>query len=161
MLSRVPERETKLEVATSSLPSKRHRSGRSRNLTPVFLVVPKRGDKIKSANTTSAYSGAKTWRNCYVSLTFLGVPKGGQIGNGYITTAFLGSQRGQNCYRTPVSQSLDRMNNSGISRVFSPPSPDTREMGQCWVAPPNPTETCGRQEEAPNTSTTRSASVVS
>ena len=48
-------------MATSPLPSRGSTSGWNCSVTPAFLGVPGRGDKIRSGYITPAFSGVHTW----------------------------------------------------------------------------------------------------
>ena len=55
--SRVPNKGTKLEVATLGLPSQGHKRGRNCYVTPAFSGVPNKGEKIRSGYLTPTFLG--------------------------------------------------------------------------------------------------------
>ena len=54
-----PKKGTKSEVVASPLPSREPRNGHICYATPMFSWVLEGGDKIRSGNTTTGFSGAK------------------------------------------------------------------------------------------------------
>ena len=55
---------TELEVATSPLPSRGPKNGRIGYVTRAFSGVPNKGDKIRIAYNTAAFSGGQKWVDC-------------------------------------------------------------------------------------------------
>ena len=75
--SRAPQKikRKKSEVTTSPLPSRGPTSGRKSYITPAFLGVPKKGDKIKSGYITPTFSGARKWAEMLYNPSIPGGPQ--------------------------------------------------------------------------------------
>ena len=97
-----PEKGTKSEVATSPLPSRGPKIGRSCYIKSRSPGCPNKGAKSEVATSAVPSRWPKSGRNCYVTQAFSGVPrKGDKIKRGYITFAFLGAQDWAELLRHP------------------------------------------------------------
>ena len=98
-----PNKGTKLNMATSPLPSWGPTSGWKCYITPAFSGVPKQGDRIKSGFLTPTFSGAPKSGVATYPLNSRESPKKGTVSKG--ATPFLpsrGPTSWRNYYVTPA-----------------------------------------------------------
>ena len=97
------KRGTKSQVATSLLPSREPKSGRSSDKLVHSRGSLEKGVKITSGYINPAFSGAQDWAELIRNPVYPGFPrKRDKITSGYITPPSRGPKIGRNHYVTPV-----------------------------------------------------------
>ena len=131
-----PKRGTKLELATSPLPSRGPTSGWNCYVRPAFSGVPTTWDKIRIGYLLPSL-GPTSGRNCYVTPAFSGVPRiGDKIRIGYLMPTFSRARKWAELPCNPCV--LGGPQNTGKKLELAPtplPSRGPTSGWDCYVTP--------------------------